>query len=79
MHDAIIHVLKALICMMLCVCIHVCRSTDGELKMWDLRNGKCLRVYKGHTNVTSFVGLSVCSDFIKSHVYHSYLRCTTHI
>ena len=43
--------------MILCVCIHVCRSTDGELKMWDLRNDKCLRVYKGHTNVTSFVGL----------------------
>ena len=46
---------------MLVVC---CRSTDSELKLWNVHTGQCLRTFKGHVNEKNFVGLSVSNDFI---------------
>ncbi len=40
------------------------RSTDSELKLWDINSGTCKRTYKGHTNEKNFVGLSVSADYI---------------
>ena len=43
---------------------YVCRSTDSELKLWNVDTGQFVRTYRGHTNEKNFVGLSVCKDFI---------------
>lgn len=40
------------------------RSTDSELKLWDIEQGECKRTYKGHVNEKNFVGLSVSNDYI---------------
>ena len=40
------------------------RSTDSELKLWNVERGQVLRTYRGHTNEKNFVGLSVSNDFI---------------
>ena len=40
------------------------RSTDSELKLWNVEKGQCLRTYKGHANEKNFVGLTVSKDFI---------------
>ena len=40
------------------------RSTDSELKLWNVKEGQVLRTYRGHTNHNNFVGLTVSNDFI---------------
>ena len=40
------------------------RSTDSELKLWNIKEGQVLRTYRGHTNEKNFVGLTVYNDFI---------------
>ena len=49
--------------------LSVCRSTDSELKLWDLNKG-IVRTYKGHVNEKNFVGLSVTPHFIACGEYH---------
>jgi WD40 repeat protein len=40
------------------------RSTDSTLKLWNIRDGECVRTYTGHVNEKNFVGLSSNSDWI---------------
>lgn len=35
-----------------------CRSTDSNLRLWDVSSGKCIRTMKGHQNERNFVGLA---------------------
>ena len=44
--------------------LYIFRSTDSELKLWNVERGQVLRTYRGHTNEKNFVGLSVTGDFI---------------
>ncbi|XP_054780726.1 WD repeat-containing protein RUP2 [Prosopis cineraria] len=37
----------------------VSAGTDGCLKMWDMKDSRVIRTYRGHINSRSFVGLSV--------------------
>ncbi|XP_028806252.1 WD repeat-containing protein RUP2 [Neltuma alba] len=37
----------------------VSAGTDGCLKMWDIKESRVIRTYRGHINSRSFVGLSV--------------------
>lgn len=39
-------------------------STDSTLKLWNVRDGECVRTYTGHVNEKNFVGLSSNSDWI---------------
>ena len=39
-------------------------SLDSELKLWNVESGQCIRTYKGHTNETNRVGLTVNKNFI---------------
>ena len=49
----------------------VYRSTDSELKLWDLNKG-IVRTYKGHFNEKNFVGLSVTPHFIACGEFHQF-------
>ena len=40
------------------------RSTDSQLKLWDVNNAQCLRTYTGHSNEKNFVGLATNGDYI---------------
>ncbi|KAI9283094.1 WD40-repeat-containing domain protein [Umbelopsis sp. AD052] len=42
----------------------VSASTDSTLKLWNIRDGECVRTYTGHVNEKNFVGLSSNSDWI---------------
>lgn len=44
--------------------LYFLRSTDSELKLWNVERGQVLRTYRGHANEKNFVGLSVSGDFI---------------
>ncbi|KAM6572561.1 E3 ubiquitin-protein ligase COP1 isoform X1 [Cannabis sativa] len=39
-------------------------STDSTLQLWDVKENKPIRTFKGHTNEKNFVGLSVNSEYI---------------
>ncbi|XP_070027844.1 E3 ubiquitin-protein ligase COP1-like isoform X1 [Nicotiana sylvestris] len=39
-------------------------STDGTLRLWDVKENIPLRNYRGHTNEKNFVGLAVNSEYI---------------
>lgn len=39
-------------------------STDGTLRLWDVRDNCLVRTFKGHTNEKNFVGLTVNSEYI---------------
>ena len=38
--------------------------TDGELKLWCVETGTCLKMYNSHANKTKFVELSVNNGYI---------------
>ena len=40
------------------------RSTDSEMKLWDVNTGRCLKTYHGHKNDKNFVGLTVNGNHI---------------
>ena len=40
------------------------RSTDSEIKLWDVNTGRCLKTYHGHRNDKNFVGLAVKGSHI---------------
>ena len=42
----------------------VSASTDSTLRLWDVRNYRLARTYRGHMNEKNFVGLSVDAEFI---------------
>ena len=44
--------------------LYVYRSTDSQLKLWDISKQQCLRTFKGHTNEKNFVGLATNGDYI---------------
>lgn len=35
-----------------------CRSTDSNLRVWDVNTGKCQRIMQGHANERNFVGMA---------------------
>lgn len=39
-------------------------SIDGEMKLWNVNTGECLKTYNGHKNRSAFVGLSTNSTHI---------------
>ncbi|KAE8686371.1 E3 ubiquitin-protein ligase COP1 [Hibiscus syriacus] len=39
-------------------------STDGTLRLWDVKENLPLRTFKGHTNEKNFVGLTVNNEYI---------------
>lgn len=42
----------------------VFRSTDSQLKLWNVGKPHCLRSFKGHINEKNFVGLASNGDYI---------------
>lgn len=42
----------------------VVRSTDSQLKLWNVGKPHCLRSFKGHINEKNFVGLASNGDYI---------------
>jgi len=46
------------------VCLFFCRSTDSQLKLWDVKRGQCIKSFKGHSNEKNFVGLATNGDYI---------------
>lgn len=42
----------------------VVRSTDSQLKLWNVSKPHCLRSFKGHINEKNFVGLASNGDYI---------------
>ena len=40
------------------------RSTDSQLKLWNISKPHCLRTFKGHINEKNFVGLASNGDYI---------------
>lgn len=40
------------------------RSTDSQLKLWDISKQQCLRTFKGHMNEKNFVGLATNGDYV---------------
>lgn len=42
----------------------VYRSTDSQLKLWNVNRPHCLRSFKGHINEKNFVGLASNGDYI---------------
>ncbi|CAG10910.1 unnamed protein product, partial [Tetraodon nigroviridis] len=42
----------------------VYRSTDSQLKLWNVSKPHCLRSFKGHINEKNFVGLASNGDYI---------------
>ncbi|KAF5746115.1 photoregulatory zinc-finger protein COP1 [Tripterygium wilfordii] len=52
-------------------------STDGTLRLWDVKDNLPVRTFRGHSNEKNFVGLTVNSDYIacgsetnEVYVYH---------
>lgn len=52
-------------------------STDGTLRLWDVKDNLLVRTLRGHTNERNFVGLAVNKDFLacgsetnEVYVYH---------
>lgn len=41
-----------------------CRSTDSQLKLWNINKSNSLRTFKGHINEKNFVGLATDGDYI---------------
>lgn len=41
-----------------------CRSTDSQLKLWNVNQSNCIRSFKGHLNEKNFVGLATDGDFV---------------
>lgn len=39
-------------------------STDGTLRLWDVKDNLLVRTLRGHTNERNFVGLTVNEDFL---------------
>ena len=37
-------------------------SIDSDMKVWNINTGECLKTYSGHTNCTTFVGLTVVNS-----------------
>ena len=44
--------------------VDVYRSTDSQLKLWNLNKSHCLRTFCGHTNEKNFVGLATDGDYV---------------
>lgn len=42
----------------------IVRSTDSQLKLWNVGKPHCLRSFKGHINEKNFVGLASNGDYI---------------
>lgn len=42
----------------------VFRSTDSQLKLWNVNKPHCLRSFKGHINEKNFVGLASNGDYV---------------
>uniref|UniRef100_A0A3Q2UK95 COP1 E3 ubiquitin ligase n=1 Tax=Fundulus heteroclitus TaxID=8078 RepID=A0A3Q2UK95_FUNHE len=42
----------------------ICRSTDSQLKLWNVNKPHCLRSFKGHINEKNFVGLASNGDYV---------------
>lgn len=42
----------------------IVRSTDSQLKLWNVSKPHCLRSFKGHINEKNFVGLASNGDYI---------------
>lgn len=42
----------------------VFRSTDSQLKLWNVGKPHCLRSFKSHINEKNFVGLASNGDYI---------------
>ena len=40
------------------------RSTDSEMKLWDVNTNRCLKTYHGHKNDKNSVGLTVNGNHI---------------
>lgn len=40
------------------------RSTDSQLKLWNVNKPHCLRSFKGHINEKNFVGLASNGDYV---------------
>ena len=40
------------------------RSTDSQLKLWNISKPHCLRTFKGHINEKNFVGLASNGDYV---------------
>ena len=40
------------------------RSTDSQLKLWDVSKQQCTRTFKGHLNEKNFVGLATNGDYV---------------
>ena len=48
------------------------RSTDSEMKLWDVNTGRCLKTYHGHKNDKNFVGLTVSGNHIVCGMLYKY-------
>lgn len=51
------------------------RSTDSQLKLWNVGKPHCLRSFKGHINEKNFVGLASNGDYIACGEYSTTLPC----
>ena len=40
------------------------RSTDSQLKLWNVNKPHWLRTFRGHTNEKNFVGLATDGDYV---------------
>lgn len=53
------------------------RSTDSQLKLWNVGKPHCLRSFKGHINEKNFVGLASNGDYIAcGKCYSCWAKCT---
>ena len=46
------------------VFVYVRRSTDSQLKLWNVDASGCQRTFKGHVNEKNFVGLATNGEYI---------------
>lgn len=42
----------------------ICRSTDSQLKLWNIKKPTNLQTFKGHINEKNFVGLATDGDYV---------------
>ena len=60
---AVIFSISRTACIQPCT-IMVHRSTDSQLKLWNLKKPHCLRTFRGHSNEKNFVGLATDGDYV---------------
>lgn len=45
-------------------CVLSFRSTDSQLKLWNVAKPNCTGTFKGHINEKNFVGLATDGDYV---------------